>query len=199
MVYTVKREGGLHAYVLEKGDACVALTMKTGTAKGGNEGRYREGWGPWAGTTNTGGPQVRTARFWFFRACARVSSVQICIFIHGEITVPKWLSMDWREPFLEGQRQDPETSGKWRQWPSSAIGPGRQGRVSAGPDGRLVIPWASRARAITAKICIFIHGEMPLPKGPSKDWREPFLEALASGYPATLRKMAPAAIERDVG
>ena len=73
----------------------------------------------------------------------------------------------------------PRNVGKWRQRPSSAIGPGRQGRVSAGPDGQLVIPCASRARASTAKICIFIHGEIPLPKRPSKDCREPFLEGLA--------------------
>ena len=78
-----------------------------------------------------------------------------------------------------GVGQDPEASGKWRQWPSSAIGPGRQGWVPAGPDGRLVIPSASRARASIVHICIFIHGENPVPKGPSKDWREPFLEGPA--------------------
>ena len=101
MVYTVKREGGLHADVPEKGDACVAPTMKTGTAKGGRtKAGSAKGVGPQAGTTNTGGPQARTGRFWFFRAPARVSIVQICIFIRGEILVAKWLSRDWREPVL---------------------------------------------------------------------------------------------------
>jgi len=65
-----------------------------------HEDRYRKGRGPQAGTTNTGGPQARTGRFWFFRAPARVSIVQICIFIHGEIPVPKRPSKDWRERVL---------------------------------------------------------------------------------------------------
>ena len=73
MVYTVKREGGLPADVPEKGDACVAPTIKTGTTKGGTmKADTAKGVGPQAGTTNTRGPQARTGRFRFLPLGARV-------------------------------------------------------------------------------------------------------------------------------
>ena len=83
MVYTVKREGGSNADVPEKGDACVAPTMKTGTAKGGRtKAGSAKGVGPQAGTTNTGGPRARTGRLRFLppRAPERALSIFVSLF-----------------------------------------------------------------------------------------------------------------------
>ena len=109
MVYTVKREGGLHADVPEKGDAYVAPTMKTGTAKGGRtKTGSAKGGGPRAVPRRPGVPmRGRTASDSFRRVCPR-DVVQICIFIRGEILVAKWLSRDWREPFMQTLARTPK-------------------------------------------------------------------------------------------
>ena len=152
--------------------------MKAGTTKGG---------GTNAGTAKGGRRGVVPRRAGVRRSGraasgssgrARVSSVQICIFIHGEITVPKWLSMDWREPFLEGQRI-PRNVGKVapvaierdRAWPARA-GVRRAGRAACDSLG------LARPRDHCENLYLYSRW-MPLPKGPSKDWREPFLEGPA--------------------
>ena len=53
----------------------------------------------------------------------------------------------------------------------------------------LPIPSASRARASTVHICIFIPAGFPVRKRPSQGWREPFLEA-----PARTRNVDKAAL-----
>ena len=46
----------------------------------------------------------------------------------------------------------------------------------------LPAPSASRARASTVHICIFIRAGFPVRKRPSQGWREPFLEAPAKTH-----------------
>ena len=61
--------------------------------------------------------------------------------------------------------------------------PEKVAATHASPDPRpgrpLPATSASRARASTAKICIFIRSQFPLRKRPSNGWREPFFEPLA--------------------
>ena len=66
--------------------------MKAGTTKGGSTK---------AGTTKVEGPGPGRAASDSFRRVRPRGIVQICIFIHGEIPVPKRPSKDCRELFLE--------------------------------------------------------------------------------------------------
>ena len=106
------------------------------------------------------------------------SIVHICISIRGEFAVPKWPS---KAGASRSSRRRPKTGNAGKAAPAAIkrdtawmARPGPRG-----PEAAFLTPSASRARASIVHICISIRGEVPVPKWPSKGWREPFLEALA--------------------
>ena len=124
--------------------------------------------------------------------------LHICIFIRGEIPLPKWPSKGWRGPFLEARQETPK--GRESGASGHRAGYGLVGRTGAGWRGCWdsdFLRFLRRARAREA-LCIFVSlFVVGLPcrnnapgTGASCSWRR-------GRRPQNVGKAAPAAIERD--